>query len=91
MPRISRPGTVDPVSPGRIRGSDPPRRQDWVGKSPKEVLARYQPGRADPMKVLDVLITLFNSQHTAREKTVSHKTRHERARFLAAVLPRPPA
>ncbi|MFT4192101.1 MAG: phage integrase N-terminal domain-containing protein [Comamonas sp.] len=82
MSRIPRPGSTDPVSPGRIPGSDTPRRQAWAGKSPKEVLTRYQPGRADPMKVLDVLITLFNARHTAREKTVSHKTRHERARFL---------
>jgi site-specific recombinase XerC len=29
-----------------------------------------------------VLLTLFNAQHTALEKTVSHKTRHERAMFL---------
>ncbi|WP_227893306.1 phage integrase N-terminal domain-containing protein [Burkholderia vietnamiensis] len=82
MSRISRPRAADPVSPGRIPGSDTSRRQEWAAKSPKEVLSRYQPGRADPMKVLDVLITLFNTRHTAREKTVSHKTRHERARFL---------
>ncbi len=82
MPRTSRPRATDPVSPGRIPGMDPPRRQDWGVKSPQEVLARYRPGRADPLKVLDVLIELFNTRHTAREKTVSHKTRHERARFL---------
>ena len=34
------------------------------------------------MRVLDVLIELFNTRHTALEKTVSHKTRHERAQFL---------
>jgi site-specific recombinase XerC len=32
--------------------------------------------------VLEVLIKLFNTQHTALEKTVSHKTRQERAQFL---------
>ncbi|WP_235578313.1 phage integrase N-terminal domain-containing protein [Pseudorhodoferax sp. Leaf267] len=32
--------------------------------------------------MLDVLLRLFNMQHTALGKTVSHKTRHERARFL---------
>lgn len=82
MSHVPRPRPTDPVSPGRIPGSDAPRRQEWAGKSPQEVLARYQPGKADPLKVLEVLITLFNTQHTAREKTVSHKTRHERARFL---------
>ena len=71
-----------PPSPGRIPGSDAPRRQAWAGKSPQEVLARYRPGKADPLQVLDVLLALFNAQHTAREKTVSHKTRHERGRFL---------
>ena len=33
-------------------------------------------------KVLDVLLELFNSQHTALQKTVSHKTRYDRAQFL---------
>jgi hypothetical protein len=32
--------------------------------------------------VLEVLIELFNTLHTSLEKTVSHKTRHERAHFL---------
>jgi len=32
--------------------------------------------------VLDILLELFNTQHTALNKTVSHKTRHERAQFL---------
>jgi site-specific recombinase XerC len=40
------------------------------------------PGKAPPLKVLDVLIDLFNTLHTALEKTVSHKTRHDRAQFL---------
>ena len=34
------------------------------------------------MQVLEVLLKLFNQQHTARMKTVSHKTRQERANFL---------
>lgn len=34
------------------------------------------------MQVLEVLIKLFNQQHTARAKSVSHKTRQERADFL---------
>jgi len=32
--------------------------------------------------VLDILLELFNTRHTALNKTVSHKTRHERAQFL---------
>lgn len=46
------------------------------------ILARYTPGKAPPLKVLNVFIELFNTLHTALEKTVSHKTRHERAQFL---------
>ncbi|PZQ01929.1 MAG: integrase [Variovorax paradoxus] len=70
------------VSPGRIPGTEAPRRQDWAGRSPQDILARLRPGKAEPLQVLEMLLTLFNTQHTAREKTVSHKTRHERARFL---------
>ncbi|EER62167.1 conserved hypothetical protein [Acidovorax delafieldii 2AN] len=76
------PRPTDPVSPGRIPGMDRPRPQAWARKTPEEILARLQPGRADPLRVLDTLIDLFNTRHTAREKTVSHKTRAERARFL---------
>lgn len=50
--------------------------------TPAEILARYRPGKADPLQVLDVLLELFNTQHTALDKTVSHKTRQERADFL---------
>ena len=50
--------------------------------TPAEILERYRPGKADPLRVLDVLLELFNSLHTALEKTVSHKTRQERADFL---------
>ena len=60
----------------------PLRRQDWAGLLPKEILARHKPGSAPPMRVLEILLTLFNAQHTALEKTVSHKTRQERAMFL---------
>ena len=69
-------------SPGRSSRQQPVRRQSWAGKSPKEILAIYRPGKADPEKVLDVLIELFNTLHTSLEKTVSHKTRHDRAQFL---------
>ena len=73
---------ADPVSPGRIPGADPPRRQAWAGKTPQEILARLRPGHADPLRVLDTLIELYNGRHTTRAKTVSHKTRQERALFL---------
>lgn len=69
-------------SPGRSSQHQPVRRQSWSGMTPDEILARYTPGMAPPLKVLDVLIDLFNTLHTALEKTVSHKTRHERAQFL---------
>lgn len=71
-----------PASPGRLPGQDPARRQAWAGKSPQEVLALYPPGRTPALRVVDVLIELFNTQHTALEKSVSHKTRYERAQFL---------
>lgn len=72
----------EPAGTGRIRSQQPQRRQDWSGRSPQEILARYPPGKTDPLRVLEVLLDLFNTRHTALEKTVSHKTRQERARFL---------
>ena len=80
--RTSRRRQQEPASPGRSSQQQPARPQSWAGKTPQEILARYQPGKAPPLKVLEVLITLFNTQHTALEKTVSHKTRQERAQFL---------
>ena len=70
------------ASPGRVHGQDSPRRQNWAGKSPQQVLAMYPPGRTPVNRVVAVLIELFNPLHTALEKTVSHKTRYERAHFL---------
>jgi site-specific recombinase XerC len=61
---------------------DPVRRQEWAGQTPHQILERYRPGKAPPLKVLDVLLELFNAMHTSLDKTVSHKTRHERALFL---------
>jgi site-specific recombinase XerC len=72
----------DAAGSGRIHAQQPPRRQSWAGRSPQDILAGLRPGQADPMRVLEVLIELFNSRHTALEKTVSHKTRQERANFL---------
>lgn len=60
----------------------PLRPRDWSGLTDQSILARYVPGRAEPMQVLEVLLKLHNQQHTARLKTVSHKTRQERADFL---------
>jgi hypothetical protein len=60
----------------------PRRRPDWNRLTPQQILARYAPGKADPFKVLEILINLFNKEHTARQKEVSFKTREERAQFL---------
>jgi len=60
----------------------PLRRQGWSGQTPQQILDRYRPGKAPPLEVLEVLLELFNTLHTSLEKTVSHKTRHERAQFL---------
>ena len=60
----------------------PRRPRDWVGLSAREILARYPAGRTPALKVLELLIDLFNKEHTARYKEVSFKTRQERADFL---------
>ncbi len=60
----------------------PRRRQEWSGLSAAEILARHPPGKTAPLDALDLLIDLFNRQHTARHKEVSFKTRQERADFL---------
>lgn len=60
----------------------PRRRPDWNRLSPQEILARYPIGRTPPLNVLEILINLFNKEHTARHKEVSFKTREERAQFL---------
>ncbi len=72
---------VAPHSGGRATPHSP-RPRDWSGLTGRDVLARYRPGQADPLQVLEVLLKLYNEQHTARAKTVSHKTRQERAQFL---------
>ncbi len=80
--RTSRRRIQELISPGRSSQQQPIRRQSWAGLLPQEILARYRPGKTPPLKVLEVLIELFNTQHTALEKTVSHKTRQERSQFL---------
>ena len=67
---------------GRSSYHQPVRRQEWAGLSTNEILARQKPGTAPPLRVLKIWLTLFSAQHTALEKTVSHKTRHKRAVFL---------
>src|SRR6476620_8167625 len=60
----------------------PRRRLDWNRLTPQEILARHPIGKTPPLQVLEVLINLFNKEHTARQKEVSFKTREERAQFL---------
>ncbi len=79
-------------TPRRVQGAigawrdahhhQPPRRQDQPALTPAEILERHKPGHADPLRVLELLIDQFNAQHTSLQKTVSHKTRQERADFL---------
>jgi len=59
--RSSRRRVQLPSSPGRNTNHEPARRQSWAGLSTQEILARYKPGTAPPLKVLDVLIELFNT------------------------------
>lgn len=66
----------------RLASEQVPRPQHWATLSPTEILARHPAGRNPPEKVLEVCLALHNRQHTSLEKTVSHKTRHERAQFL---------
>jgi len=47
-----------------------------------QAIDRHRPGETSPLQVLELLIRHHNAQHTALEKTVSHKTRQERADFL---------
>ncbi|HQU79865.1 MAG TPA: integrase domain-containing protein [Azonexus sp.] len=60
----------------------PPRRQERAVRTPAEILEHHRPGQTHPLRVLDLLIEFHNTQHTTLEKTVSHKTRQERADFL---------
>lgn len=75
-------GSHDHKNSNRLLQHQPARRQDWGSLSAQEILARNLPGKSDPLQVLEVLLELFNTRHTALNKTVSHKTRHERALFL---------
>lgn len=81
-PRPSKRRLQETPSPGRASQHQPTRRQHWAGRSPQDILASYRVGHTPPLRVLEVLIELFNTLHTSLEKTVSHKTRQERAQFL---------
>lgn len=80
--RSSQNGTAHRRQRKARRHVHPQRRQSWNGLSPAEILKRYPPSKTSPLKVLEILISLFNTQHTATQKTVSFKTRQERADFL---------
>ena len=70
----------EPASNGRSSQQQPARPR--VGrKTPQEISPAYQPGKAPPLRVLEVLIKLFNTS-TRRWRKPSHKTRQERAQFL---------
>lgn len=58
------------------------RRRNWAGFSNDEILSRFVPGKTSPHTVLEVQLKLHNMAHTARAKSVSFKTRYERANFL---------
>jgi integrase len=60
----------------------PRRRPEWDGLGREEILKLHPPARTPPLVVLELLISLYNKEHTAREKEVSFKTREERAQFL---------
>ena len=77
--RPARPKNTSRRHPGR-------RHRDWSGLSAADVLARHPPGSTPPEEVLEILLKLFNEQHTAMLKSVSHKTRHDRAVFLRRFL-----
>jgi len=80
--RPSRRRRQEPGSPSHRAQHQPPRQQSWAGQSPQQILAHYRPGKAAPLKVLEVMLALFNALHTSLDKTVSHKTRQDRAQFL---------
>lgn len=71
-----------PRSSTTAAGAPARRKRDQAGMTRADLLARHPPGETPPEQVLELLLGQFNLAHTAREKTVSHKTRHERAQFL---------
>lgn len=72
--------------PAPSNGAPRRRHRDWAGLSAADVLRQHPPGKTAPQQVLEILLRLFNERHTARHKSVSHKTRHDRAVFLRRFL-----
>lgn len=60
----------------------PRRRPEWDGLTREQILKLHPPTRTPSLVVLELLIHLFNKEHTSRDKEVSFKTREERAQFL---------
>ena len=78
-PRVRAVGTG--ASQGRL-GRPGRRTSAWTHLSAADVLNQRPPGKIAPEKALEMLLKLFNDRHTALDKNVSHKTRHDRAVFL---------
>jgi integrase len=70
----------------RQRGAPAKRHQAWAGLSAADIMQRHPPGKVSPERALEMLLHLFNGQHTAKHKSVSHKTRNDRAVFLRKFL-----
>lgn len=85
-PSFTRPWNRSAAKPVSSRGRPAPRRNAWAGLSAADVLQRHPPGSVSPERILEILLDLFNEQHTAMAKSVSHKTRHDRAVFLRRFL-----
>jgi hypothetical protein len=75
-----------PWARGATHQHQPRRDQARATLSPEQ--ERLRPGHTDPMRVLDLLITLYNAQHTALERP--SRTRPGRSGPIScALLPRP--
>jgi hypothetical protein len=64
-PLLIHPPPHHPPPSGGLATPQSPRPRDWAGLTDRDVLARYRPGRADPLQVLEVLLKLHDQQHTA--------------------------
>jgi len=51
-----------------VRTHQPRRPEHWRGLTAQEILDRHPPAKTSPMRVLEILIMLFNHQHTAKQK-----------------------
>mgnify|MGYP002682199864 CR=1 FL=1 len=71
--RSARRRLQEPASPGRSIQQQPARPQGWAGKTSQEILARYQPGKAPPLKVLVAWNMPFHAEHHALPTVPFHK------------------